>query len=148
MEKKCFGGMCDMGNDCNEITVETEKTPDPAELVPLYMQAGWWSPEYQLDDMLRLVTGSHAFACARCGGRLVGSARAISDAAGDAYVLDVVVDERLRGQGIARRIVEKLVDHLKAQGMNWIVCISVPGAESLYERCGGKRMDGHVPFRF
>ena len=37
--------------------------------------------------------------------------------------------------------------YLKEKGIDWIVCISVPGAQKLYADNGAK-MDGFVPFRF
>ncbi|MBP5586916.1 MAG: GNAT family N-acetyltransferase [Lentisphaeria bacterium] len=81
-------------------------------------------------------------------GRLVGMARALSDGVSDAYILDVVVDPAHRSQGVGREIVKRLSDHLASFGIDWIVCIGVPGTEAFYHVAGAAPMDGHTAFRF
>ena len=73
--------------------------------------------------------------------------RALSDGVSDAYLLDMVVELSHRRRGLAREILRQLNAYLKGKGINWIVCISVPGAENLYAS-EGKKMSGFVPFRF
>ena len=73
--------------------------------------------------------------------------RALSDGVSDAYLLDMVVEKSHRRKGLAHEILRRLNDYLKEKGIDWIVCISVPGAENLYAS-SGKVMEGFVPFRF
>ncbi len=80
-------------------------------------------------------------------GRLIGQLRALSDGVSDAYLLDMVVDPAFRGHGVASRILETITSHLKNLGIDWIVCISVPGVEKLYLKLG-ETMDRHTPIRF
>ena len=81
-------------------------------------------------------------------GRLLGMARALSDGVSDAYILDVVVHPDYRRQGIGRRLVSTLANYLASFGIDWIVCIGVPGTDGLYKSAGGEPMAGHTPFRF
>ena len=63
-------------------------------------------------------------------------------------ILDVVVDPAHRSQGIGRTIVSRLAEHLASFGIDWIVCIGVPGTEAFYRAAGATSMDGHTAFRF
>jgi predicted N-acetyltransferase YhbS len=66
----------------------------------------------------------------------------------DAYILDVVVDPAHRSQGVGRTIVKRLAEHLASFGIDWIVCVGVPGTEAFYRAAGAASMDCHTPFRF
>ena len=120
-----------------------------AEVLTLYRAAGWFAqddPAPQLDAMI-----ANSFAVSAAfdpAGRLLGMARALSDGVSDAYILDVVVHPDHRRQGIGRRLVSTLADHLASFGIDWIVCIGVPGTDGLYRSAGGEPMAGHTSFRF
>ena len=119
-----------------------------ADAAHLYRQAGWieeTTPESELIPILRnayCVMGAWDE-----NGRLSGMMRALSDGVSDAYLLDMVVEESHRKQGLAHKILRQLNAYLKEKGIDWIVCISVPGAQKLYADCGNE-MEGFIPFRF
>ena len=50
-------------------------------------------------------------------GRQVGLVRVVSDRATYAYITDVYVEQELRGQGIARRMLEAARQHPDLQGL-------------------------------
>ena len=120
-----------------------------ADVLALYRAAGWFGmsdPAPELDAMI-----ANSFAVSAVfdpAGRLVGMARALSDGVSDAYILDVVVEPAHRSRGIGREIVKRLADHLASCGVDWIVCVGVPGTEAFYRAAGAAPMDGHTPFRF
>ena len=132
-----------------QVTFAVTKDLPRAEVLTLYRAAGWFAqddPAPQLDAMI-----ANSFAVSAAfdpAGRLLGMARALSDGVSDAYILDVVVRPDHRRQGIGRRLVSALAEHLATFGIDWIVCIGVPGTESLYKSAGGEPMTGHTPFRF
>jgi spermidine synthase len=132
-----------------QVTFAVTKDLPRAEVLALYRAAGWFAqddPAPQLDAMI-----ANSFAVSAAfdpAGRLLGMARALSDGVSDAYILDVVVRPDHRRQGIGRRLVSALAEHLATFGIDWIVCIGVPGTESLYKSAGGEPMTGHTPFRF
>lgn len=74
--------------------------------------------------------------------------RGISDGVSDAYLLDLIVHPDYRKNGIGKQIVNTLADHLKQKGIEWIVCIGVPGSESFYAKTNAKVMEGFTPYRF
>ena len=69
------------------------------------------------------------------------------EVAGEGELMRVCVDPAFRGHGVASRILETITSHLKNLGIDWIVCISVPGVEKLYLKLG-ETMDRHTPIRF
>lgn len=114
----------------------------------LYRQAGWIGAEDPDSVLVPILRNSWCVMGAfDRTGSLIGMMRALSDGVSDAYLLDMVVDEAFRGRGIARRILKELTAVLKKNGVDWIVCISVPEAETLYAG-QGEIMRKHIPFRF
>lgn len=68
-------------------------------------------------------------------GLQVGYARAISDKARFAYVLDVYVDEAWRGRGIATAMLRRLLDHPSmADVYQWVLITR--DAHELYRKLG------------
>ena len=132
-----------------QVTFAVTKDLPRTEVLALYRAAGWFAqddPAPQLDAMI-----ANSFAVSAAfdpAGRLVGMARALSDGVSDAYILDVVVDPAHRSRGIGREIVKRLADHLASFGIDWIVCVGVPGTEAFYRAAGAAPMDGHTAFRF
>ena len=120
-----------------------------ADALALYRAAGWFGPSDPAPELDAMIANSFAVSAAfDPAGRLVGMARALSDGVSDAYILDVVVDPAHRSQGVGRMIVKRLADHLASFGIDWIVCIGVPGTEGVYRTAGAAPMDGHTAFRF
>ncbi len=118
------------------------------EVMALYVQAGWMPADSSTDELRMMLDGSFcAIAAFDADEHVTGFMRVLSDGVSDAYFLDVVVDEKHRGQGIATLMVKEIRDYLRSLGITWAVGIGIPGSEHLYEGAGAKRMDGHVPFR-
>ena len=130
------------------MEVRIVKAAPVADIVALYKDAGWWDDKFDDSWVPGVVTGSFRFVGAFDGERMVGMARALSDGVSDAYILDVTVLKSHRKLGIARRIVETLVDELESLEMDWIVAIGEPDAMGFYERMGIEIMDGYKPLRF
>lgn len=115
----------------------------------LYEEMGWWADASAHPDLVRrLVEGSHCFCLAMDGGQVVGMGRAISDGVSDAFVHDIAVTDARRGEGIATRLVTRLVDHLKESGIDWIGLIAKNHASGVYTRCGFRPMDDATPMRY
>ena len=120
-----------------------------ADVLALYRAAGWFGPSDPAPELEAMIANSFAVSVAFDEtGRLVGMARALSDGVSDAYILDVVVDPAHRSQGVGRTIVSRLAEYLASFGIDWIVCVGVPGTEAFYRASGAVPMDGHTAFRF
>jgi spermidine synthase len=132
-----------------EIEIRIVSSADPAQILDLYRQAGWWQtdddPRY-LDTVAKIVSGTYCFVIAEQGGRIIGMGRAISDGISDAYIQDVTVRKELRGRGIGKAIIRRLVEKLKADGLQWIGLISEPGYEGFYRELGFAVMERYTPF--
>ena len=128
--------------------LEKTEMPGAAERVEaLFRNAGWIAEKEPATCIPAMLLNSFCVAGAFHKGRLIGMMRALSDGVSAAYLLDMVVDPAFRGHGVASRILETITSHLKNLGIDWIVCISVPGVEKLYLKLG-ETMDRHTPIRF
>ena len=123
------------------------------EAALLYKEAGWFAPEEEDEKVMEILQKMFAGTFACCAaftekGELAGLMRALSDGISDAYILDLVVKKEFRKQGIGHTILRHLTEDLSAKGIDWIVCIGVPGTESFYKNGGGKKMLSFTPYRF
>jgi GNAT superfamily N-acetyltransferase/nitroimidazol reductase NimA-like FMN-containing flavoprotein (pyridoxamine 5'-phosphate oxidase superfamily) len=77
----------------------------------------YWRKGVTLREIETSIWGSSAWVGAiDSGGRLLGAARASSDSAWSAQIMDVVVSEEARSQGIGTRLMEVLLDHPAVRG--------------------------------
>jgi len=127
--------------------VVTPSSDEVGQIIGLYREQGWWQPsdDWDKDLLKRLIAGSHCFVVAEKVGNLVGMGRVISDGVSDAYIQDLVVSPSHRNQGIARMILDALLERLRADGIPWIGLIAEPGSRRLYQGAGFREMSGFVP---
>ena len=125
----------------------TEPTPDQISAITgLYRAEGWW--EGKADDperVAKIVTGSHGFLVVTIDDKIIAMGRAISDGSSDAYIQDVTVETRYRGQGIGTEIIRRLVRRLNGDGLEWIGLIAEKNSHLFYERLGFLPMRDSVP---
>ena len=70
-------------------------------------------------------------------GGQVGFARVITDYATFAWIDDVFVDPSVRGQGVAYRLMEAIIEHRKLKSIAaWWLSSSNPDARRLFEKFG------------
>jgi aralkylamine N-acetyltransferase len=133
----------------DEIEIKVIADADRDSVKKLYLQAGWWQESDQTPDgnswIDALVRGSFCFVGAFAGAEMIGMGRAVSDGVSDAYIQDVVVLKKFRGQGIGAAIVRKLSDFLKVRHIGWIGLVAEPGTEPFYRRLGFEVMEGYAP---
>jgi len=132
----------------NNISIKAIRQADPAriaDIVRLYQAAGWWQEDYTADFIPPVLKKSFCVIAAFDGQRLVGMGRAISDGVSDAYIQDIAVLPEYRHQGIATRIVQKIIERLRHRGVDWIGLIGAPGTDQLYRRLGFEPMPGYQP---
>ncbi len=83
---------------------------------------------------------SPAWVTATVQGELVGTARAITDGAKLAYVMDVMVAAAWRRRGLGRRLVQLLLDHPAVRHADRVT-LHTRDAEDLYRRLGFVRRE-------
>jgi aralkylamine N-acetyltransferase len=90
--------------------------------------------------VLRIIQGSHCFMVAQDDREIVGMGRSISDRTSDAYIQDVTVKKKFRGQGIGTHIIRMIINRLQMDGVFWIGLIAEKGSHGFYEPIGFKPM--------
>lgn len=73
-------------------------------------------------------------------GRIIGTARALSDGVCNGYIVDVWTYTPYRRQGVARRMMALLLERLRGQH----VCLFSPAAAGFYEQLGFVPEEGGV----
>lgn len=135
------------------VIVEALSAVAPEDREPLARLLGQLSSTATFDlDRIGAVVDHPAteLLVARLDGRIVGMATLVSiplPTGLRGHVEDVVVDESLRGQGIARQLLETMTAIADAQGMCTLDLTSGPSRESalrLYESVGFRRRETNV----
>jgi ribosomal protein S18 acetylase RimI-like enzyme len=131
----------------NMVTLKVPTKNQILQIADLYRAQEWWQVGDDESPQLipRLISGSHCFVAALEGEDIVGMGRAISDGVSDAYIQDLTVRSNHRNQGIGRRILQTLLERLRADGLHWIGLIAEPGSSSLYLRAGFREMSSWIP---
>lgn len=78
-------------------------------------------------------------------GQQCGFARAVSDAVGDAYLADVIVDPDHRGSGLGKLIVKSMIDDGPGAHLRWTLFTA--DAHGLYEQFGFRAPDNTAMVR-
>jgi len=133
----------------NKIAVEIKliRKAKREDIIRLYKDAGWWKAEYSKNATFldKIVSGSYCFAAAFHKKEMIGMGRSLSDGCSDAYIQDVVVLKKFRGNGIGAEIIKAIISHLHTNGIDWIGLVAQPGTENFYREIGFLKMKKHVP---
>ena len=73
------------------------------------------------------------------GDRVVGTCAIVPHGAGELELAKLAVDEACRGRGIARRLVDRCLDHARTEGVGRVILVSnsrLQAALRLYESLG------------
>ena len=130
------------------IRVKLVRKPDPAALkgiITIYRAHGWWKPSDKPALLNRIIKGSHCFAIAERGERVIGIGRAISDGVSDAYIQDMAVLETERGSGAGGAILKALLKCLRKDGIKWVGLIAQDNSEYFYSKAGFKTLKNAHP---
>ena len=131
------------------LTYQFLLSPTPQqvqEIISLYREAAWWSDEKDDEGLVsRIVEGSHCFLAALDNSRIIGMGRAISDHAHDAYLQDVTVHPDYRHRGVGHHLVNRLIERLRLDGIEWIGLIAGRGTYPFYHPMGFSAMPNSTP---
>ena len=118
-------------------TVSTDRDRLDLVMVHEFLTNAYWSPGVSAETVRRSIEHSLPFGVFERN-RQVGFARVISDQATFAYLADVFVVPELRGQGLARFLLECILAHPDLQQVRrW--ALFTRDAHGLYERAGFER---------
>ena len=78
-------------------------------------------------------------------GEQIGFARCITDYASSFLLVDVIIDDRFRGQGLGKALVSFVVSHESLQGLTGT--LATRDAHTLYEQFGFMQVDPKLYMR-
>lgn len=134
----------------SSLTYEVVREAPVEAIVELYEAGGWWQESQGWRDAIpKMIRGSFCFLVAKDpGGQIVGMGRVISDGCSDAYIQDVVVLQRFRGQGVGAEIIRRLTQYCAERQVGWIGLVAEPGTQPFYERLGYGPLRGYQPMLY
>jgi GNAT superfamily N-acetyltransferase len=123
-----------------------EQLPLKSEYFSLFETTGW-NAEYHAnaDDLARALANSWLCVSAYDGDRLVGFGRVVSDRVLHAMIYDMIVLPEYRGQGVGTRVLARLVDRCRENGINDVQLFCAKGKRSFYEKNGFEARPDDAP---
>lgn len=118
----------------NNYLISTDKNKIDVAYVHAFLSQSYWSPGVPARIVKRAMKGSLCFGVYN-NDKQVGYARMVTDKATFAYMADVFIDEKHRGKGLAKWLVEMILAHPQLQGLRRIL-LATKDAHKLYEQCG------------
>jgi len=119
----------------NQIEISSDQTRLDLVVVHRFLaQESHWARGIDRATVERSVRNSLCFGAYRRGVQ-IGFARVVTDRATFAFVCDVFVLSEARGQGVARLLVDAIVQHPDLQGLRRMALTS-RDAKGLYEQIG------------
>jgi len=120
--------------DTYEITCDASRLDIAA--IHAFLSESYWSTGIPRAVVERAIANSLCFGVFH-EGRQVGLARVITDKATFAYLADVYILPKHRGQGLSRRLMEHVIQHPDLQGLRRML-LATRDAHALYARFGFK----------
>jgi len=121
----------------------TDRQPETGEVVGLLRSVGWDLRASEPATLERAIAGTTEFATAWDGGRLIGTARSITDGGQNALIATVVVHPAYQGLGVGERMMHLLTD---GRDLVRFSLAAAPGVEDWYRKLGFLP-DPHAMFR-
>jgi len=109
-----------VGPEGSELCVAPDR--EDARQVAALLEGQYWTGGLSPDVLAAAQCGSAALVVARApeSGRVLASARAISDGARLAWIMDVITDPALRGRGYGRAVTRLLMAHPALRGVSYM----------------------------
>jgi len=109
-------------------TVTTDRDLIPVDAAFGLLKTTHWAVGLSRETLERAMENSLCFGVLRSR-NLVGFARVVTDRATYAYLTDVVIAADLRGQGVGRWMIERILDHPDLQNLRRVTLLTRDGAE-------------------
>lgn len=124
----------------SEYTISSDKSRLDIPLIHRYLsQESYWAQNIPLDVVQRSIDNSLGFGLYQ-DGQQVGFARVITDQATFAYLADVFVLPEHRGRGLAKQLLNVILNWPTLQGLRrWMLATN--DAHALYRQFGFAALD-------
>jgi len=122
------------------VTISLDPARADLDQIHRILAGTYWSPGIRREVVAEALRNSiTALAIDDQTGATIGLARVVTDRATFAWLCDVFVEERFRGQGISRRLLDALERHPDLQTVRrW--CLATRNADGLYAKYGYARI--------
>lgn len=108
------------------------------EYMELRRKVGWC--EFALEEAQAGIDNAYMVRCARDENKAIGVVRLLWEGGYIAFLSDVIVDPMYQGQGIGKKLVESIIERVKADmkpGYKVKICLlAAKGKEPFYEKFG------------
>lgn len=131
-----------------KYNIKIIKEADLNKIIAIYKDANWWDDSYEPSFITTMLKSSFRFAGAYIDNELVGMGRALSDGISDAYIQDIAVLKKYRGNGIGKAIIKKLIAELQESDIDWIALIGEPETKEFYQELGFETMTNYIPMKY
>lgn len=109
------------------------------EAIHDYLSHSYWAKDIPKSVVSKAIDNSFCFAVIAIdisnNETQVGFARLITDSATFAYLADVYILEKHRGNGLSKQMMQQIIDHSQLQGLRRIM-LATKDAHGLYEQYG------------
>ena len=121
--------------------VKRDEPVSAKEIEDLREVVGWDRFENKYD---RILPNSYTHFSVRDEDRLIAFVNVISDGIGNAFLVDLIVDPEFQRQGLGRRLVQRAVSELTADGIKSIEAIFQRRHRGFYRKCGFHIVDAGI----
>jgi len=118
----------------NEFEISTDKSRLDIPYIHRFLEQSYWAVGIPLETVERSIEGSLCFGLYHRQ-QQAGFARVITDGATFAYLADVFIDDRFRGRGLGKWLMEVIMRHESVQGLRRFM-LATRDAHGLYEQFG------------
>ena len=118
----------------DDYRISTEKKEINIAYVHQFLSHSYWAENIPVDVVRRSIEGSLCFGVFYREEQ-IGFARVISDEATFAYLADVFIDERFRGRGLSKWLVEVILAYPGLKGLRRFL-LATKDAHGLYQQFG------------
>ncbi|HEY1020972.1 MAG TPA: GNAT family N-acetyltransferase [Flavisolibacter sp.] len=118
----------------DDYRISTDKEKINVDYVHNFLRQTYWAENIPLEVVRRSIEGSLCFGVYQ-DGKQIGFARVITDGATFAYLADVFMDERFRGRGLSKWLMEIIISHPQLQGLRRFL-LATRDAHGLYRQFG------------
>lgn len=116
------------------IEITTDPSRVDLEVLDTWLNKTYWAEGRPREVIERSVQNSLNFS-AFMGGEFIGFARVVTDRATFGWVCDVVVEEKARGQGVGKALMQAIVEHPDLKGIKRLLLATLD-AHGLYAQYG------------
>ena len=122
-----------------DLAISTDPSRLDRSLIARFLAGSYWAKGIPREVVDRSIEGSLCFGLYQ-GEEQIGFARVITDYATFAYLADVFVVEKSRGEGLGIWMMEVIMGHPKLQSLRrWM--LATRDAHGLYEKFGWRSLE-------